>query len=217
MVTATRAVVFDLDGTLLDTLATLASAHNAALAEHGHPPRDADEYRYFIGNGARKCVERSLPDTARDDPMIDAATRSFQRIYDDAWRDGTAPYPGIPELLAHLRGRYSLAVLSNKDDPFTKKIISHFFGPDLFEIVQGHSTTVPHKPDPSGMHDIARRLDLPLSALCLVGDTRVDMETAVAAGVDGIGATWGFREPAELTAAGAVHLIDHPNELVALL
>ena len=144
--TATKAVVFDLDGTLLDTLATLASAHNAALAEHGHPPQPVDAYRYFIGNGARKCAERSLPDTVRDDVTIDAVTKSFQRIYDDAWQDGTAPYPGIPELLASLQGDYRLAVLSNKDDPFTKKIISHFFGEDLFDVVQGHSTEVPHKP-----------------------------------------------------------------------
>ena len=213
----THCVVFDLDGTLLDTLATVAAAHNQALAEHGHPAQPVDAYRYFIGNGARKCAERSLPASARNDATIDAVTHSFQRIYDQAWRQDTQPYAGIPELLNQLDGAYALAVLSNKDDAFTRKIISHFFGDDLFDVVQGHSKDVPHKPDPTGMHYISEQLGMPIDALMIVGDTRVDMETAVAAGVRGIGATWGFREADELTAAGAASLINHPAELTALL
>ena len=213
-----RGIVFDLDGTLLDTLETLAAAHNEALARHGHPPRPVDAYRYYIGNGARKCVERSLPQDARDDATIDAVTASFKVIYDDAWRRGTQPYEGIPELVTRLRERgYALAVLSNKDHPFTQKIIEHFFDDGTFDAVQGHSDAVPHKPSPVGIRHIADTLDLPLSALTLVGDTRVDMETAVAAGIDGVGATWGFRDAAELTEAGATCLIDHPVALCSQL
>ena len=150
-----RGIVFDLDGTLLDTLETLAAAHNEALARHGHPPRPVDAYRYYIGNGARKCVERSLPQDARDDTTIDAVTASFKVIYDDAWRRGTQPYEGIPELVTRLRERgYALAVLSNKDHPFTQKIIEHFFDDGTFDAVQGHSDAVPHKPSPVGIRHI---------------------------------------------------------------
>ena len=213
-----KGVVFDLDGTLLDTLETLAAAHNQALAEHGYPPQPESAYRYFIGNGARKCAERSLPETARDDATIDAVTASFKRIYDEAWRDGTEPYAGIPELVSRLREHgYALAVLSNKDHPFTQKIIQHFFDEGSFDAVQGHSEDVPHKPSPVGLHHIAESLGLPVSALTLVGDTRVDMETAVAAGIDGVGVTWGFREADELNQAGAACLIDSPAALCSQL
>lgn len=211
-------VIFDLDGTLLDTLDTLARAHNHALEVHGFPTHEASAYRYFIGNGAAVCVERSLPVDARDAATCARVTRAFQACYADAWQDGTTPYPGIVDLLQTLKQKgVGLAVLSNKDHPFTSRIIQHFFAPGLFAVVQGHDATVPHKPSPVGVRKIAEKMGLPLSALMMVGDTSVDIETAVNSGVTGVGVTWGFREVDELLAAGARHIIDQPHELILLI
>lgn len=213
-----RAVLFDLDGTLLDTIADLADAMNAALRAMGHPTHDLAACKYFVGDGLRTYALRALPEAARDDAAVDRCCEIFRAEYAKNWAVKTRPFDGIGELLDALADRgLTMTVLSNKPDDFTKMMVRNMLGRWAFPIVRGVGPDGVKKPDPAGALAIAEQLDVPPASFLYLGDTSTDMKTANAAGMFAVGATWGFRPAAELTASGATTLIDHPTDLLDLL
>jgi len=208
-------IIFDLDGTLLDTLASLAKAFNMALADLNCPPHPVDAYRRIIGDGARVAAMRALPEKRQSSRDIELCVGHFQRHYAENWQTATV-YGGISELLSELKPDYPLAVLSNKDESFTRQCCDHFF-PGLFTLAIGFSDRVIHKPDPSGAMRIAAHLDTDVRDLWVIGDTATDMKTAVNTGMTGVGVLWGFRDRNELAISGATHIIENPSELTGLL
>jgi phosphoglycolate phosphatase len=211
-----RAVLFDLDGTLADTLADLANAVNHALATLGLPPHPQPAYRYFVGDGARNLITRALPPDRQD--LVEPALARMRAHYDAHCFDETRLYPGIPELVAELhRRRYKLAVFSNKPDEFTKRMVAHYFPTNPFDTVLGHITGIPLKPDPAGAFRIAADLGVPTTHWLYLGDTNTDMLTARAAGMYPVGVLWGFRDRAELEATGARTILAQPGELLRAL
>jgi len=209
------AVIFDLDGTLLDTLADIAEAANRVLASRRLPTHEVLAYRQFVGNGVEKLMERAMPPVLADGDSISKASADFRCIYGDTWNLTTKPYPGINELLAVLAQRgVPLAVLSNKPHANTLTCVGEFFDVGMFSIVLGQRDGFPCKPDPTAAREIADELDVPTSQCLFVGDSNVDMQTAARAEMTGIGVTWGFRSRAELLNSGATRAIDHPNELL---
>jgi len=212
------AALFDLDGTLLNTLADLTDSMNVALCSLGCPPRTADECRFFVGDGTRNYALRSLPEDRRDDATVGRCVELMRAHYQDHWADKTRPYEGIPEMLAELAAAgLRLAVLSNKPDDFTTATVRHFFDDGTFEIVRGALPAVPLKPHPAGAKAIASQLDISPEQFLYLGDTNTDMQTARAAGMFAVGALWGFRPAEELAAHGAQKLIEHPREILKLL
>jgi phosphoglycolate phosphatase len=213
-----QAVVFDLDGTLLDTLEDLAGAVNRVLARHDFPSHPLDAYRYFVGDGARTLFERVLPEHHRSESMIETCLEEFREDYGQNWNIRTAPYPGIERLLDALTARGTrLAVLSNKPQETTVKCVSGILPRWDFAVVLGQRPGVPKKPDPAGALELASRMGLPPGEFLYLGDTGTDMLTASAAGMLAVGALWGFRKAEELTAHGARHLVASPMEVLALL
>lgn len=210
------AVIFDLDGTLLDTLADLANSMNRVLRAHGFPPHPENSYRYFVGQGMASLARAALPAPA-DAAMQETIRRAMEQDYDKNWAVDTKPYPGIADLLAALRAQnLPLAVFSNKPDNFTQAVVRRFFPENMFAHIQGAKEGVAIKPDPAGALAIAAALRLPPERIVYVGDTDTDMRTGVAAGMFTVGVEWGFR-PEQLHANGAHAVIAHPMELLALL
>jgi phosphoglycolate phosphatase len=211
-----RAVLFDLDGTLADTLADLANATNWALAELDCPTHPIEKYRWMAGDGARQLCARALPANRRD--RLDEAVQLMRSRYAEHCFEMTQLYPGIADLVAALHQRaYRLAVLSNKPDDFTKRMVAHYFRPSPFAVVRGQLANVPLKPDPTAALDIARELGVPAAQWLYLGDTNTDMRTALAAGMVPVGALWGFRDREELEESGAAHLVGTPDEVFGLL
>lgn len=208
-------LVFDLDGTLLNTLATLADAFNQALEAMGHSPHPVEDYRQIIGDGAWTAVCRALPSASQNDEEIAQCLSLFRKAYDQTWKEATV-YPGIPELLDRLSPDIPLAVLSNKDDFFTQQCVDYFFR-DRFHLAIGASASIRHKPHPSGALLIAEQLNTEAERLWMIGDTSTDMQTARQGGMKGIGVLWGFRDRHELANHGASHIIDAPEDLLHLL
>ena len=207
-----RAVLFDLDGTLVDTLQDIAHALNGALAAAGLPTWPLAEYRELVGEGARRLVEKALP--ADQQPRAEPLLRDFLRRYDEQLLVHTRPYPGVPELLEALSGRgLRLAVLSNKPHPLTVRVVEGLLPRARFAAVVGQREGVPRKPDPTAALRLADELGVPPAAWAYVGDTRTDMQTAVGAGMLPVGVLWGYRGREELLAAGARRLAATPDEL----
>ncbi|MFW6155290.1 MAG: HAD family hydrolase [Planctomycetota bacterium] len=211
-----EAVLFDLDGTLLNTLDDLADSMNAVLADEGLPTAPAEDHRFMIGDGVLNYVLRALPEDRRDDrALVDRIREAYRVRYAAAWRNTTHLYDGVIAMLAGLRQRgLRLAVLSNKPDGFTRDMVSHFLGGVPFEIVRGATDGVPLKPDPAAAVAIAERMDVPAADFLYLGDTATDMRTARTAGMFAVGALWGFRPRAELADAGAQALITRPTDLL---
>ena len=214
----TELVIFDLDGTLLDTISDLAVACNAVLAVRGLPQHSYEEYCHFVGNGILRLVERALPEPLRTPENVALARADFVRYYTEHIDVYTKPYPGIPELLAELTRRgIRVAVASNKFQAGTEKLIRLFFPEIPFAAVFGQRPDVPLKPDPAVVEEILACTGVPRERVLYVGDSGVDMETARAAGVRSAGVTWGFRDREELVAAGAGRLVDRAAELLEAL
>ena len=212
-----KAVLFDLDGTLLDTLQDIADACNAALGRHGFPPHPVDSYRYFVGDGVPVLVSRTVPAQQQTGETLASVASAYREEYQHRWNATTTLYPGIAELLDQLTNRrVRMAVLSNKPDDFTRRSVAEFLSRWNFSTVLGASKAFPPKPDPAGARHIAAALNLPCDQFCYLGDTPTDMRTAVAAGMFSVGVLWGFRNAEELKAAGARQLISHPRELLEL-
>ncbi len=213
-----NAVIFDLDGTLLDTLQDLADSTNAVLTRHGYPRRATCEFRTIVGDGIQKQVLRALPEGERKEATATRLLPEVRQEYARRWKATTHPYPGAPELLDALSERGSpMAVLSNKPDDFTQKVVGELLGQWDFQVVRGALAGVPLKPDPAAALAVACELGLPPERIAYVGDTNTDMQTAVAAGMYAVGALWGFRDAAELRANGADDLIEEPLDLLPLL
>lgn len=211
------AVIFDLDGTLLDTLDDLADSANEALAACGFPAHPVDAYRTFVGDGMAVLIERILPEASRTTGEVNRVLEVYRAAYGRRWKAKTRPYPGIEELLTGLTaGGIPLAVLSNKPQAYTEICMAHFLGHHRFELIFGQRDHVTRKPDPAGAHEIAAELGLDVTEILFIGDTATDMDTATAAGMIPVGVLWGFRQEAELRAHGAQHLVGRPEEILAL-
>lgn len=213
-----KAVLFDLDGTLLDTLDDLADSMNAVLAGMGLPIHPTGAYRRFVGEGVRMLAARALPETDRGPEAVSHAIAAMREQYARRWDHKSRPYDGVPELLAALAGRgVRGAVLSNKPDDFTKLCVSKLLPDARFDVVQGVCETCPPKPDPAGARSVCEAMNVPPTGFVYLGDTNTDMCTAVAAGMEPVGALWGFRSADELRESGAKTLIDRPGELLSVL
>ena len=213
-----KALLFDLDGTLLDTLEDLACACNRVLASRGLPPHSLNAYRQFVGKGARSLIAQILPETlGREEEAVQAALADFKTEYAQCWREHSRPYPGIPALLdALVQQGLRLAVLSNKPHAFTELCVQTLLPDWPFYPVLGQRDGVPRKPDPAGALECARLLELAPAEILYVGDSDVDMQTAKGAGMQAVGVLWGFRGAEELRAAGADFLVQEPADLVRL-
>lgn len=213
-----KAVLFDLDGTLLDTIEDLTAAMNAALKELDCPPRTVDECNFLVGAGLDNFARRALPESRRDERTIARCMSLMRKDYAGRWTTKTVAYDGIDRLLAGLGERGArFAVLSNKPHDFTRAMVAHFFGETGFEAVLGVRDGIPPKPDPTAARGIADDLRIAPGEFLYLGDTDIDMQTANAAGMYAVGATWGFRPREELIANGAKAIIDRPIELLPLL
>ena len=212
-----KLVIFDLDGTLLDSIDDLAASTNHALQLHGYPQHERAAYRYFVGNGVRKLIERALPEDARQADNINRLLQDFLAYYQTHKTVYTRPYQGIPETLAQLHAAgIQLAVASNKYHQGTLELIHHYFGEKLFSIVLGQREDIPVKPDPTIVHDILTQTALPANHTLYVGDSGVDMQTAINSRLTSIGVTWGFRPRTELEANSADYIINSPSELLPI-
>ncbi|MBN1780225.1 HAD family hydrolase [bacterium] len=210
-----KAVIFDLDGTLLDTLDDLADSMNAVLRDKGLPEHPVDAYRYFVGNGAAKLVFRALPEEQRNDAFIRECLALFRDAYGRGWKMKTRLYEGVPELLDALtRQRIPMCVLTNKPQDFAELCIREFMPQWHFAVILGQREGVPLKPDPAGPAEIGGRLSIPAENILYLGDSNVDMQTAVNAGMFPVGALWGFRSETELRNNGASEVISTPEDLM---
>ena len=213
-----KAVVFDLDGTLLDTLDDLADSMNYVLESNGFPIHAIDKYKHFVGNGLRNLIEKSLPAEHRNPENIDSALKNMLKEYNKRWADKTVPYTGIPELLDQLCAKgIKLAILSNKNHDITLKIAEKFLSNWKFEVVFGERIGVPRKPDPAAALEIIKILKVRADEIIYLGDSGTDMQTANNSGMYAVGASWGFRGAEELINAGAKRVIDTPGELLTEL
>ena len=211
-------VLFDLDGTLLDTLDDLANSCNRALASMGFPTHQREAYRYFVGDGLGMLINRVLPEDRRDPQTIEACRCAYRDDYSKNWNVDTRLYEGIADLLDGLTERkMRLAVLSNKPHEFTTVCCAHYLKRWKFDIVLGQTPELPRKPDPAAALEVARRMNEPPQNFLYLGDTATDMQTATAAGMYPIGALWGYRTRDELESSGARALIAHPMELLDVM
>lgn len=213
-----RLLIWDLDGTLLDTLEDLASSMNRVLQRMGFPIHPAREYRYFVGDGMEVLARRVLPEDRQTERDIQLCKKAMLQEYSTSWKEKTKPYPGIMDLLEDLTASgVQMAVFSNKPHSFTTQMVEYFFPGDLFTPVLGVGGEIPKKPNPFGVQKILHRLQVRPEEAIFIGDTRTDMETAVNAGLCPIGVLWGFREEKELLEFGAYSLLQHPRGLLPLL
>ncbi len=213
-----KAIIFDLDGTLLDTLEDIAISANNVLERHDCPAHEVNDYRYLIGGGVRNLITQVLPEDRRTDKMITEFTDQFRDEYGINWNLNTRPYDGIIELLDDLSARhFKLAVHSNKPDTFTQKYIKELLPNCSFEMVLRQRSEIPRKPDPAGAQQIADFLNVSPVHILYIGDTATDMQTAIAAGMFPVGVLWGFRSKEELQKSGARELVEHPREILSLL
>jgi phosphoglycolate phosphatase len=213
-----KAVIFDMDGTLLDTLADLSDSMNQVLSRLGFPGHSPEAYKYFVGEGMDILVRRALPPEHLNESLAAQGLKAMREEYGRRWDRYTRPYPGIPELLEALTQRKILmAILSNKPHDFTQLVAATLLGKWTFPIILGVRPSVPKKPDPTAALEIAENLHLPPDEILYLGDTGTDMKTAVSAGMFPVGALWGFRTASELTAEGARVLIARPLDLLEII
>ncbi|MHC4265711.1 MAG: HAD family hydrolase [Planctomycetota bacterium] len=213
-----QAVLFDLDGTLLDTLKDLADAMNIALEKLGFPAHPVEAYKIFVGDGIRCEAERALPSDHRDEETIKKCVAIARQEYEGCWADNTKPYPGIPELLDGIEKLgLPMTILSNKPDNFVQVMVKKLLPNWEFKIVLGLKDSIGRKPDPGAALEIASQLQIAPKDFLYLGDTNTDMQTANAAGMYAVGALWGFRGAEELVSNGAQVLVKEPQEVLELI
>ena len=213
-----KAVLFDLDGTLLDTIEDLTDSMNIVLNRLGFSGHSADTCKKFVGDGVEMFALRALPETHRHEKTVTACVAGLREEYRKRWSLKTRPYVGIPELLDGLTKRnLKLSVLSNKPDDSTKEMVAELLPKWHFDPVFGALTSVPKKPDPTLALEISRELDVPPEEFLYLGDTATDMITATATGMFPVGALWGFRTAEELRVSGAEAIVEYPTDVLELL
>jgi len=213
-----KAICFDLDGTLLDSLADLANCTNKILLKRGFPEHPEAAYRYFVGEGAKMLMTRVLPEEVRSESLIEECRQDFEATYRECWDEQTVPYEHIPELLNALqRRKLKLTVLSNKPHEFTLLAVNKLLPSWYFDMILGQREGVPRKPDPTGMLEICEKLKIPPGSFIYLGDTATDMKTSVAAGCFSVGVLWGFRSEEELRDNGANAIVKDPLDVLDLL
>ena len=212
------AVIFDLDGTLLDSLEDIATAANRVLADLGRTTYPVVDYKELVGDGLGMLFERALPECITSPELKADCMRRFEEAYSECWHNRSKPYDGIPELLEKLNARsVTLSVLSNKADAFTKRCVEYFFENARFSYVLGQTERFPRKPDPASVRWLASQLAVHVDRIAYVGDTNTDMKTALGGGLYAIGVTWGFRPESELRATGASHICHDVGQLTECL
>ena len=213
-------IIFDLDGTLINTIDDLGQACNHALSACGFPTHKIEDYPRLVGNGINKLIERALPEEHRNEATVLRLREYFVPFYDQHNCDLTRPYDGIPELLQTLKAAgHTLTVASNKYQAATEKIVAHFF-PNTFDVVLGERVGVPRKPDPQIVWDILASLPSTINhkpSTLYVGDSLVDAATAKAANLPFVACTWGFCTKEQLQTAQPNYMVNHPSEILALL
>ena len=212
-----KAAIFDLDGTLIDSLRDLAESANTVLCEHGFPEHDLDSYRYFVGNGMKKLMERCLPeDKAADEAFVARAVARCKEIYTAHTLDHTKPYDGILPMLERLREMgIPMGICTNKPQAAAVPIVARLFPEGLFQSVVGDTEGTPPKPDPTKVLHMAAEFHLAPEEIAYFGDSSVDMDTAQNGGLLPVGVLWGFRPKEELVEHGAKILLATPDELFA--
>ena len=208
VVAGKKTIIFDLDGTLIDSLEDIAVCMNKVLEELNLPIHKIDDYKYFVGSGVDVLVNNALKDSSQE--IKNEVLERFKKEYDQQLHAKTKPYAGIYELLDELK-------LSNKPHDFTVAYINHLFKDYNFKEVHGQKKEVPRKPDPIGAINIAKALNIPCSEIFFVGDTMVDMQTAKSANMKAIGVLWGFRDEKELLTNGADFIVKHPLEILEIV
>ena len=213
-----KIVIFDLDGTLLDTMEDLAVACNEILARHELPTHEIEDYRHFVGSGVMRLVERILPEKLRTEEFVAELRAEFVKYYSANIDKHTKIYTGVVLLMEELERRdIALAVASNKFQDGTRKLVSKFFPRQKFAAVLGQRPDVPLKPHPQIIREIIQITSFTPDKILFVGDSGIDIETAKAAGVESVGVTWGFRSREELEECGADHIVDNPRDILKLL
>lgn len=216
VVAGKKTIIFDLDGTLIDSLEDIAVCMNKVLEELNLPIHKIDDYKYFVGSGVDVLVNNALKDSSQE--IKNEVLEKFKKEYDKQLHAKTKPYAGIYELLDELKKLdYNLAVLSNKPHDFTVAYINYLFKDYNFKEVHGQKKEVPRKPDPIGAINIAKALNIPCSEIFFVGDTMVDMQTAKSANMKAIGVLWGFRDEEELLTNGADFIVKHPLDILQVI
>ncbi|MBR6708517.1 MAG: HAD family hydrolase [Clostridia bacterium] len=212
-----KAIIFDLDGTIADTLPAICEAVNLTLSKHGYPMQDISAVRTFIGNGARKLITRALPEQARSEEIIDRVLADYDAAYTETFLHTDETYPGMREAIAELRQKgCRIGVLSNKQDHLTRPL-THQLLPGLVDVVFGQRSGFPIKPDPTIPLQVAAELGASPAETAFVGDSDVDILTGIAAGFTPIGVSWGYRSADLLRQTGAKAVADHPSDLPHLL
>ncbi|MFC2067415.1 HAD family hydrolase [Chloroflexota bacterium] len=213
-----KAVLLDLDGTLLDTIKDIADSVNIALAQLCFPQHEVEDYKYFVGDGRKFLAIRALPEDCRDAVNVDRLSASVEIEYSRRWVNNTLAYPGIPDMLQALADLdIKMAILSNKPQASVEEMVSRLLSLWRFELILGAQSSIPMKPDPTTALQIARRLNILPSEFLYLGDTDIDMKTATEARMYPVGALWGFRTADELLAGGAKKLIQYPTDLLRFL
>ena len=209
-------IIFDLDGTLINTIDDLGQACNYALAACGYPTHPIEDYPRLVGNGINRLIERALPEAHRNEETVLRLRKYFVPYYDEHNCELTCPYDGIIELLQTLKEEgHTLAVASNKYQAATEKIVAHFF-PGVFDVVLGERENVARKPDPQIVWDIIESLE-DASEMLYVGDSLVDAETAKAAKIPFVACTWGFCTEEQLASANPDYMVQHPIEILTIV
>ncbi len=213
-----KLVIFDLDGTLLNTIEDLGRATNYALEKCGHSAHPLSAYPGMVGNGVKKLIERALPSGLDTEEEVERAREYFKEFYEEHNTEHTAPYPGIMQLLGDLRARdIKVAVASNKYQAAVERLVDYYFPEIEWVAVEGQKEGIPVKPDPSIVFEILGKAPTPKSEVLYVGDSGVDMETARRACVDSVGVTWGFRPMSELKAYHADNIVNTADAILDLV
>ena len=213
-----KAVIFDLDGTLLDTLQDIVNTLNTVLARHAFPVHTLDECRFLVGHGMRELIRKAMPEAAGKEDTIDLLLKELLAEYANNWNVHSRPYPGIAALLDAIAERHiKMAILSNKADHFTRLCAESLLQSWSFDVVMGHHNGIAHKPDPEGALLVATMLGEDPSAILYVGDSGIDMLTASRAGMYPLGVLWGFRPKNELLDFGAKKVVQNPEDIIGLL
>ena len=213
-----KAVLFDLDGTLANSLIDLAAATNQALVKFGYPEREVDNFRYYAGDGIPKMIERALPEDARTPEIIDKVKADYFVYYNEHYNDSTCTYNGVPQLLDALESMgITMAVVTIKAQAFAEKVINKLFGDKYFSLVFGQRDGVPNKPDPTLTLMAMKELGVNPKECIFLGDSGMDVATGVNSGAYPVGELWGFRDEQELKENGAKRIILNPLELIDII